>query len=165
MTYHYTMCGLDYIYLKNGYRRQETEYGAGVSIERAHSLDRSIAVSVLTSFARLRGQEVRFMRSLVDFSQTDLAVHLGVKRITVARWEAAPKTPIPGPADRAFRVLAASKLFDAEWAISLLDMFAEIADEKPSPIYMTFKGHGEDSEPLLSEEPAKEEDWTPAQAA
>ena len=38
-SYHYTMCGLDYVYLTNGYREHVTEYGSGISIERADALD------------------------------------------------------------------------------------------------------------------------------
>ena len=38
MTYHYTMSGLDYVHLLNGYTEHTTDYGRGVSIERADLL-------------------------------------------------------------------------------------------------------------------------------
>ena len=36
--YHYTGCGLDYVYLLKGYALHETDHGPGVSIEDARRL-------------------------------------------------------------------------------------------------------------------------------
>ena len=147
MNYHYTMCGLDYVYLKSGYRGHDTEYGSGVSIERADELDRMIAALVITSHTRLRGQEVRFLRALMRHSQAEIANHIGVKRVTVARWETAPDTPIPGPADRVLRLLAAKHLPHPALVDHVIEMFAEITDERPAPLSMKY---------LPDEEPPKE---------
>lgn len=167
MTFQYTMCGLDYVFLRNGFQTHETAYGKGVSIERAESLDRAIAVAVISGYARLHGQEVRFLRSLIDFSQADLALHLGVKRITIARWEAAPHTPIPGPADRLLRLLAGRILFGGKWSDYIMDHLKEITDERPEPLYMTYRAKTEEDEPSLFEDaPADDDiDWVPAKAA
>ena len=105
MTYHYTESGLDYVYLENGYDIHETAYGSGVSFSDADTLDRVIASYTLSSAARLCGQEVRFLRALLDLSQTELAIKMGIKRLTITRWESKPKTPIPGPADRLLRFI------------------------------------------------------------
>jgi len=135
--YHYKMCGLDYVHLYNGYNIHDTAYGRGVSIERADELDRTIALYVLVSHARLRGQEIRFLRSLTHLSQAEIATLLGIKRITVARWEGAPDTPIPGPADRAFRTLVAKHLFEDEMIGMVVERYSEITDERPEPLIMT----------------------------
>lgn len=111
MTYHYTECGLDYVYLKNGYKLHETPYGQGVSFKNGDVLDLAIAHALLQYPARLRGQEIRFIRALLDMTQNKFAAKLGVKRLTVARWEAKPKTPIPGPADRLIRIMYFAELF------------------------------------------------------
>ena len=139
MTYLYTMCGLDYVHLRNGYEEHETDYGKGVSIERADDLDRVIAAVVILSHARVRGQEVRFLRSLLDKSQADLARDLGVQRVTVARWEGNEKTPIPGAADRALRAVAARALFRGrKWLYLVVDTFSEITDENPEALYLSY---------------------------
>ena len=62
--YHYTMCGLDYVYLLSGFRRHDTVYGKGASIERVDDLDISIAIAVILRHTRLRGQELKFLRGL-----------------------------------------------------------------------------------------------------
>ena len=166
MSYHYTMCGLNYVHLQNGYRIHSTEYGEGVSIEHADALDRAIAATLLRSHARLRGQEVRFLRGLTQRSQTEIAHRLGVRRVTVARWEAAPETPIPGPADRALRIDAAERLFGEHSLKMVVDQFPEIADARPAPLLMRFCGSDETDEPGLFPHPPREgESWHPAAAA
>ena len=131
-----------------------------------HQLDRAIAATLLRSHARLRGQEVRFLRGLTQRSQTEIAHRLGVKRVTVARWEAAPETPIPGPADRALRIDAAERLFGEHSLKMVVDQFPEIADARPAPLLMRFCGSDETDEPGLFPHPPREgESWHPAAAA
>lgn len=167
---HYTMCGLDYVYLRSGYRTHETEYGPGVSIERADALDRAIAIHVVASYSRLRGQEVRFLRSLMDWSQAQLARFLGVKRITVARWESALDTPIPGPADRVIRIAAAKTLMRENAADRICEIFADIEDDQPERLIMTYapddKAESETEPSLFPEQKSKESDgWHKDKAA
>jgi DNA-binding transcriptional regulator YiaG len=166
MTYHYTMCGLDYVYLSNGYHSHDTRYGQGVSIKSAETLDRSIAISVLLSHVRLRGQEVRFIRSLLHLSQTELANSLGIKRLTVARWEGAPNTPIPGPADRLLRLIADDRLFDRRLSDAVMALLPEITDDRPSDMVMVYVPHEQEMAPsLFPEESGDGEGWRPTKAA
>ena len=108
-SYHYTGCGLDYVYLANGFRRQKTPYGSGVSITDADGLHKAIARHIVSSPPRLRGQEIRFLRSMLDVSQAGLGDILGVSRATVARWEGNAETPIPSGTDRALRLFYAAE--------------------------------------------------------
>jgi DNA-binding transcriptional regulator YiaG len=164
MTYRYTMCGLDYVYLLNGYRVHDTRYGRGVAIENADTLDRVIAVRVLLSHSRLRGQEVRFLRSLTHQSQAELATNLGLKRLTVARWEGAINTPIPGPADRALRVLCGHELFSDKLNDLLLPLFPEITDTHPEDIVMVYMP--DETEPsLFPDDRPEREGWRPTKVA
>ena len=149
MTYHYTMCGLDFVYLMNGYQEHDTDYGKGISIKRAPELDRSIAAYIIFTPLRLRGQEVRFLRSLLRCSQTRLALYLGVKRLTVARLEGSPSTPIPGAADRVLRIKAASKLFGPDCLESVVELLPEITDGPRGRLNMDYVPHEEPDEPLL----------------
>ena len=105
----YTDCGLDYVYLANGFTWHETDYGPAYSIDDMDGLHQAIARHVVLSEARLRGQEVRFLRSMLDLSQEGLARPLGATRVTVARWEGEPDTPIPKPSDRLLRIVYARR--------------------------------------------------------
>lgn len=136
--YHYTLCGLDYIYLSNGYHRHETPYGSGVAFEKADGLDAEIAAAVIFYPARLRGQEVRFMRSLLHLSQKKLAEKLGVKRVTVARWEGKPHTAIPGASDRMLRVSFAFDKWGDDAARHVYDSLSEIDDTPAEDLTMTY---------------------------
>jgi putative transcriptional regulator len=165
MTYHYTMCGLDYIYLQDGFTEHETEYGRGVSIERADSLDKVIAWHVVTSLTRLRGQEVRFFRAMIKCSQAELALELGVKRLTVARWENEPNTPIPGPSDRVIRLIVIKKVFGPEYLRVVADMLTEISGSAPAPLFMKYKYREKIEEPtLFNDTDQQAEGWMPAAA-
>ncbi len=133
--YHYTGCGLDYVYLYNGFSMHETEYGQGVSIDDADRLNAAIAHYVISSPTCLCGQEVRFLRSMLDLSQAGLARHLGTKRLTVARWEAKPNTAIPGTADRALRLFFALKFEGDKSPLPIIDLMDQITGAEHSPTF------------------------------
>lgn len=130
--FHYTACGLDYVYLVNGFTVHETEHGKGVSIDDAEHLHQAIARDIIARPTRLRGQEVRFLRSLLDLPQVGLARVLGTKRLTVARWETAPQRPIPGPADRALRLFFALKMEGNRKATELIDLLSDMDEREAS---------------------------------
>jgi DNA-binding transcriptional regulator YiaG len=143
--YRYTECGLDYVYLKNGYTVHKTPYGKGVSIQDADDLHETIARSVITTLPKLRGQEVRFLRSLLDLSQTGLARVLQTTRASVARWEADRGKPIPGPADSALRMFYALKAGGDQTAIRTVGLLAEIdeiehADKRRRAVFQETDG-------------------------
>ena len=85
--YHYTLCGLDYIWLKNGYSIKETKYGTGVSIHDQKGLHHLIADNICNNRASLSGSEFRFLRKELKFSQKSLGDLLDVSDQTVANWE------------------------------------------------------------------------------
>jgi DNA-binding transcriptional regulator YiaG len=76
-----------------------------VAIDEVDAVHAAIARELVTSRNRLRGQKVRFLRSLLDISQSGLARILGASRPSVARWEARPNTPIPPASDRLLRLI------------------------------------------------------------
>jgi putative transcriptional regulator len=100
--YHYTECGLDYVYLLDGFEIVETAYGRGVRVANASKLDRAIALAVVRHQSRLTGQEVRFLRGILDLTQEELGRALGKDAQTVARWEKG-KTELPTTEDIAIR--------------------------------------------------------------
>ena len=124
--YHYVNCGLDYVYLRNGYREVETPHGRGVAIADARGLHEAIALAIVTSPRPIRGQEVRFLRAQLKLSQEGLAHIIGVRRGAVARWEGRPGEAIPGPADTSLRAFYALKARKDELADRVLRLLEEI---------------------------------------
>jgi len=85
--YHYQSCGLNTIYLVNGYHEIETPYGKAVSIDDVEGLDRAIAHGLITYKARITGSEFRFLRKYLGLSQAKLALLLGNNEQAIALWE------------------------------------------------------------------------------
>lgn len=124
--YHYTACGLDYVYLRDGFELRETRHGKGIAIHDAGALHETIALVIITRPQPMRGQEVRFLRSLLKLSQEGLARVLRTKRGTVARWEGRPNHAITGAADAALRLFYALKADKHGLAEQICDLLAEL---------------------------------------
>lgn len=102
--YRYTQCGLDDVYLLNGVKRHKTPYGSGVAIENVEELHDAIAQHMCLTKALLNGKEFRFLRKLMDLTQSDVASYMGCDVQSVARWEKG-KTEVNGAADKLLRLL------------------------------------------------------------
>ena len=102
--YHYTECGLDNIYLLNGFKFRTTSRGSSISIKDLDGLHKAIGLYFVTSKKDLTGQEIRFLRHEMLMSQNTLACLLGVTEQAVHRWEN-EKTTIPKPSESLLRLL------------------------------------------------------------
>lgn len=91
--YHYVECGLDNIWLVNGYKIHDTPYGRAVSFVNAEQLDRAIAQELTEKAEPLSGKELRFLRIMLDMSQKSLGEAMGREAQTVALWEKRKKVP------------------------------------------------------------------------
>lgn len=128
--FHYTDCGLDNIWLLNGYELQSTPYGDGYSIQDMDGLHDAIARSIVTG-PTMRGQEVRFLRSLLDLSQSGLAEILGVTRDAIAKWETRePTKTINKSADRTLRMFFALERSGHDLAKRITGLLSELDDFK-----------------------------------
>src|SRR5262249_10238492 len=123
--YRYTLCGLDNVYLLNGYQIHDTPYGAGVSIVDVDGLHRAIAHELISHTRALGGREVRFLRKELELSQAGLAHLMEVTPQTVARWEKG-QTVVPGPVDRLIRLLYVDHIGGNPEVRKLLDHIGEI---------------------------------------
>lgn len=141
--YHYTECGLDYIYLLNGYNKIDTPYGEAVSIDNSDALHRAIGWLIVNHIPKITGQEVRFIRSEMNFSQKQLATLLDVGESTVARWEQGGS--VPNIAGRVIRLIY--KDFISSQHEGMLQVFKEEV-EKPrskkqyNPVYLSESSQG-----------------------
>jgi DNA-binding transcriptional regulator YiaG len=91
--YHYTECGLNNVWLANGYRVKQTPYGKGVSIGDADQLDETIARWLVQKPGRLTGKEFRFLRTMLHLAQHNLAKMMDVSEQSVSLWERTGKVP------------------------------------------------------------------------
>lgn len=86
--HHYTGSGLSNVWLVNGYAQHPTPYGMAVSIDDMDGLHRAIGLEIVHQPpGRMAGEEVRYLRKEMDVSQQALADLLGLKEITVRKWE------------------------------------------------------------------------------
>ena len=103
---HYTMCGLDDIYLLNGFTKNETPYGKGVIFSDVDGLHKTIGLSLIMDRKTLIPKELRFLRKEMGLTQADLAQRIGLSDQQVARWEKG-ESEINGPAEKLIRIFYA----------------------------------------------------------
>nr|WP_294527020.1 helix-turn-helix transcriptional regulator [uncultured Rhodopila sp.] len=100
-TYHYTECGLDNVWIKGGFeKRTFGAYGTAVAVRDEKGLWQTLGRSIVRQDRRMEGQELKFLRTLLDWTQSDLGKRLGyTDGQIVAKWEKARHDPVPVNAD------------------------------------------------------------------
>lgn len=91
--YQYRECGLDNVWLENGYEVVDTPYGKGVSVKAADKLLDQIAAHLVRKPSRLTGKEFRFLRVELGLSQAAMAKVQGVSEQNISLWERRGKVP------------------------------------------------------------------------
>lgn len=99
--YHYVECGLDNVWLSNGFVVKDTPYGEAVAISDVAGLHRAIGKMVAEKSSPLTSAEFRFLRKELGLSQENLAKILDNSSQAVAKWEKGNK--IPRAAERLLR--------------------------------------------------------------
>lgn len=102
--YQYTSCGLDNVWLKNGFKTHEVGTVTGLSIHNMEGLHRAIALTIIRSPRPITRQEFRFIRIELDLSQKLLGSLMEKSDQSIAKWEKG-KQAIPRLADKAIRDL------------------------------------------------------------
>ena len=129
--YHYQECGLDNVYLANGFREVETPYGPAVSIQDVPELHEAIARGLVNTKPTLSGAEVRFIRKFLELTEARLADLLGVEEQSVRRWERLDE--LPKQADRSVRLVFRDMLRDLD--LPLGELIQRIAEARPPDRY------------------------------
>ncbi|WP_431099790.1 hypothetical protein [Roseateles noduli] len=91
--YHFTECGLDNVWLKNGFTCKETPFGPAVSFAALEQLLDAIAAHLVRKPGRLTGKEFRYLRSKMHLSQTAMAKMQGVSEQNISLWERRGRVP------------------------------------------------------------------------
>ncbi len=105
MRYGYTECGLDNVFIEGiEMRGDEVLY-----IPAVNELHKTIARGIVESGTGISGQELRFLRTMMAFTQAELARHVHHDAQSIARWEK-NQTPIQPASEIVIRLLAVEKL-------------------------------------------------------
>ncbi len=125
---HYTDCGLDNIYLSNGFEVEDIDGEEYVTVQNIDGLHQAIGLHIVLEKKAPNGQELRFLRTEMGLSQLDLASKLGVSDQSVARWEKG-QTDIPGTAVLSFKVLFIFSLLSEDERNAVLEEFIQALDD------------------------------------
>jgi putative transcriptional regulator len=132
---HYTDCGLDDVYLVSGYEIEDSHYGKSLSIKNLDELHQAIGCYLVREKKVLTAKELRFLRTEMDLTQSEMGKLLGLSSQQVARWEKG-ESEISGAADllmRAYFMQHVGKTVDLQkLANTLEDIDAPMKDAKVS---------------------------------
>lgn len=106
--HHYTECGLPNVWIQCISATDDAGQKV-ITIPGIGRLHKEIARGIVTSDDALSGSELRFLRTEIGLTQTELGELVGRKRLTIARWENGDSAP-DGAAESLIRILVSSKL-------------------------------------------------------
>ena len=147
--HHYTESGLDHVWLRNGFVVQDFgAYGRAVAVADERALWRVLGRAIARQDRRMTGQELRFLRSVLDWTQTDLGVRLGyADHQMVARWERNRHAAVPLHADVLLRACYLESLGEAPMVGRVSHRLAELAtvpasapEAKPRRVLVEHRG-------------------------
>jgi DNA-binding transcriptional regulator YiaG len=131
--FHYKRCGLENIYLLNGFEAEIEDGERYVSVLDVEGLHQAIGVHLVNNRKILSPNEVRFLRKTINLTQAELGRMIGQSGQQVARWEKG-ENKIPGPADRLLRLMFLYSVLSEEEVHKLpLEFLGEIDDLDSTP--------------------------------
>lgn len=132
--YHYKACGLDDVYLLNGFTIEETDYGRGVSVHNVEDLHQAIGFKIISDKKPLSAREFRFLRKQMDYTQEQLSKKLRVDVQTIARYEK-EQTAIPGAVDAMIRIIYAVYLIPDDKRLEILREVIDDLEERDASAF------------------------------
>jgi DNA-binding transcriptional regulator YiaG len=105
---HYTACGLDNVWLENGFMVKPSALGEVVSVQDADGLHHLLAMTLVQQPGLLTGKEFRFLRVQLGLSQEALGQLLDFSENAVSLWER--KDTVPLTCDHWLRMSVWAKL-------------------------------------------------------
>ena len=109
----YRACGLNEIYLLNGYELAEHDGDQHLSVTKMKELHQAIGRHLVTHRKGLTPKEIRFLRNTLGLTQAQLAAKLGNNARSVLRWEMG-ECEVPGASEKLLRVVFLASLPDEE---------------------------------------------------
>lgn len=109
MKYHYTESGLDNVFIEGINPMVDDDGDEVIQIPAINMLHATIALGIVSHESSMSGAELRFLRTEMGLTQSDLASIVHVDRQTIGRWER-EETPLEGAHETVIRQLAIEKL-------------------------------------------------------
>jgi DNA-binding transcriptional regulator YiaG len=132
----YRHFALPNLFLANGYKEFETEFGIEREYQREEELEKCVRSLVLRTPSPLRGWDLRFLRNGIGLSQAEFGQMIDRDAQTVARWEKSPNA-VPRFADAMIRLRYAG-LFEPSLGVAEVLAFSDgTAAPLPSRITLT----------------------------
>jgi DNA-binding transcriptional regulator YiaG len=116
----YRTCGLEGIYLLNGYQIDTYDDEEYLTITDVDGLHKAIGRHLVKNRKALSAAEIRFLRNTMDLTQAELARKLGNNSQSVARWEKGI-CEIPATSEKLLRAVFLASLMTADELSSLRD--------------------------------------------
>lgn len=91
--YHYKECGLDNVYLYNVSLVEDVKGDEVICIPQVNKLHKVIALGIVTKKGAISAKEIRFLRTLMGFKQSDFSFLLGKESQACGRWEREDNKP------------------------------------------------------------------------
>lgn len=101
---HYTQCGLDNVYLLNGFGAALESSERYVMVVDEDCLHKAIGRHLVTTRKTLSSKEIRFLRKTLGLSQPELGRLIGQGSQPIGRWETG-RSHISGCAERLLRLV------------------------------------------------------------
>jgi putative transcriptional regulator len=102
--YHYIESGLNNVYLLSGFKIKKIGSDTEIFINDIQGLHKAISMALIFKRSLLEGNEIKFIRTMLDLSQKKLAGLLGCGYQQILLWEK-DKNKISKPTDRLLRIL------------------------------------------------------------
>lgn len=107
--YHYVECGLPNVYIEGLEPVTDRDGDEVIEIPFIAALHAEIARGIVLHKGAMTGKELRFLRTEMGMTQSDLAALLGAQALTVGRWERG-ENPMDRTAETVIRKLAIERL-------------------------------------------------------
>jgi putative transcriptional regulator len=124
--YHYTECGLANIFLVNGFEITKTSDDEELFIHDIHGLHKAISKTLIFKKGLLEGNEIKFIRGILDLSQNKLAALIGCRYQQILLWEK-NKNKLSKSADRLLKIYLYTYLHKEVDNSEVFDLINEIA--------------------------------------
>lgn len=132
--YHYTECGLPEVWI-DGWQVEDDAGEETIRIPNVRSLHRLISKGIVTSSGTLTGPELRYLRTEMGLTQTQLAELVHRERLTVSRWERGENT-LDGATEAYIRILASYKLKLERFDPETVSAWCRLTAENKKPIHI-----------------------------
>jgi transcriptional regulator with XRE-family HTH domain len=107
--HHYTECGLQNVYISGIQKVVDDEGDEVILIPAINNLHRVIAEGIVSHQKGMDGSELRFLRSEMGYTQSELAALVHRDKQTIGRWERA-ESEIDSTSEAVIRKLAIERL-------------------------------------------------------